>query len=182
MRMYQPTAGPRPPARTLAGACLLLGAIAACGDGPSTAEPRLTGGAPTLEELGSGVWNGIVARDAAALERLRLTEFEHNQLVWPEQSAAQEPSAAANLDFWWQNIQLRNRAALDDLFAVYGGATLALRDVECIGDPQAYESFTALTDCRLTLDGPTGPFRVEAFRYVVRMGGAHKVLRYYGDE
>lgn len=184
MLARQPTAGQQPPgrARACARALLFLGALAACANGTTTAGPRLTHGTPTLHALGSAVWSAIAGRDTAALERLRLTEYEHNELVWPEQPAAREPSAAASLDLWWENIQRRNRAAQADLLAAHGGSGLTLRAVECVGEPQYHETFTALTDCRLVLEGPTGPFRVEAFRYVIRMDGVHKVVRYYGDE
>lgn len=184
MHTHQPTAGHQPPgrARACARALLLLGALGGCADGTTTTGPRLTHGAPTLEALGSTVWRAIVARDTAALERHRLTEYEHNELVWPEQPAAREPSAAASLDFWWQNIQRRNRAALDDLLAAYDASGLTLRAVECVGEPRHYETFTALTECRLVVEGSTGPLHVEAFRYAIRMDGVHKVLRYYGDK
>lgn len=169
-----------------AGRLAVLFAVGAglfgCDGAPEAAAPRLEGGAPTLEALGAAVWAGLTAGDTAALEGLRLSEHEHNDLVWPEQPAAQEPSAAQSLDFWWENIQLRNRAALTELLRAHGGSELALEAVECPGEPRSYASFRALTDCRLVLTGPGGRRRLQAFRHVIVMDGRHKVVRYDDQE
>ena len=168
----------RPRLSRLAGTLLLLAPLAGCGAEPDR-EPRLTGGTETLDELGHAVWDAIVREDTAALDRLRLSQFEHNELVWPEQPAAREPSAATNLDLWWNNIQLRNAAAVRDLLREHGGSDRALAGVECAGETREYASFQALGGCRLLVRGPEGPETVEAFRYVIRMDGRHKVVRFY---
>ena len=173
----------RPASRLrLAGALLLLGTLAGgCAEEP-TGDPRFSGGTETLGDLGEAVWDALVRRDTATLEALRLTEREHNELVWPEQPAASEPTAAANLDLWWQNIQNRNRAAMDDLLRKHGGSDRQLRGVACIEDPRQFESYRALAGCRLLLETASGVQQVEAFRYVIEMDGVHKVLRYYEDQ
>ncbi|MBW3552355.1 MAG: hypothetical protein KY466_02530 [Gemmatimonadetes bacterium] len=170
---------PRPPRL---GALVLLGfLIGGCGK-DSAAAPRLTDGEPSIQALGAAVWNAVIARDTAALDRLRLSEYEHNELVWPEQPGSREPSAAANLDLWWNNIQVRNRAAVQDLLRKHAGSPSRVAGVECRGGVLEFATFEALTGCRLLLSGPEGPWAVEAFRHVLRMDGRHKVVRYYGDE
>ena len=173
--------------RTILALAVQVVALAAggCGDAAGTpaASPRLEDGAPELRELGSAVWRAITDADTATLRQLRLSEHEHNELVWPEQPAAREPSAAANLDLWWQNIRNRNRAALEDLLARYTGSALQYDGVECQGEPRQYPSYSALTDCVLLLKNDRDEVRrLQAFRYVIEMDGAYKVVRYYGDE
>lgn len=166
----------------LGGALVLVGTLAGgCAEEPAGA-PRLDGGTETLDELGAAVWDAIVRQDPAALNALRLTEYEHNELVWPEQPAASEPTAAANLELWWQNIQVRNRAGMEQLLRDYGGSDRALKGVACTDDPRRYATYQALAGCRLLLDAEGGVQQVEAFRYVIRMDGVHKVLRYYEGE
>lgn len=143
---------------------------------------RLEEGAATLDELGRAVWTAIVQQDTAALDRLRLSEFEHNELVWPEQDASR-PEAGFPLDQAWQNIQLRNRAARTDLVHAFGDSIDRLVDTRCEGQPRRYRTFLALTDCQLVLESAGGgQRRVQAFRYVIRMDGRHKVVRYYANE
>lgn len=164
-----------------AAVTLLAAALAAAGCRPEpAAEPRLTHGATSLEALGDSVWRAIVAGDAPTLTRMRVTEYEHNQLMWPEMPAS-APEANFPVEMAWQNIQTRNRAALADLGSAYGGSDLQLEETRCHGDPRAFGSFEALTGCVLHLTGPGGePHRLEAFRYVVVMDGRYKVVRYYG--
>lgn len=179
--MKQNASAPRRRAR-LAGAMVLLGTLAAACGGDPHGQPRLTGGTATLEELGDAVWTALVREDIAALDLLRLSELEHNELVWPEQTPAREASAAANLDHWWSNIQVRNRAAVMDLLRRHGGSDGTLEGVECVGETREYASFQALTDCRLLVRDAERREAVEAFRYVIRMDGRHKVVRYYEDQ
>ena len=157
-----------------------LSVAVSCADAPDP-EPRLDHGAPTVEALAQEVWAALVASDTATLDRLRLSEREHNELVWPEQPAAAQPAAAAQLDEWWANIERRNRASLGTLLDAFAGSSLDLAGGECRGEPRRYASYEALTGCVLLLDGPAGSREVEAFRYVIRMDGVHKVVRYYGE-
>lgn len=150
-----------------------------CGD-PDVS--RLENGAATLDELGRGVWTAIVQQDTAALDRLRLSEYEHNVLVWPEQDASR-PEAGFPLDQAWHNIQLRNRAARTGLVHAFRDSIDRLVDTRCDGQPRRYRTFLALTDCQLVLEtADGGERRVQAFRYVIRMDGRHKVVRYYANE
>ena len=160
----------------VASGCDTAGASAA-------ADPRLTGGANSLDSLGSRVWAAIAARDTAALEALRLSEHEHNEYVWPEQPAAASTSAGNALDYWWQNIEVRNQAAVSDLLEAHGGSVARLTDTRCEGEPRKYASYVALTECYLvTRDGAGNEREVRAFRYVVSMDGQYKAVRYYGRE
>lgn len=170
------------------GRHLLLGAlvaIAACGPadaGTADDTPGLQGGTATLEELGATIWSALIVEDTAVLESLRLTRAEHDELVWPEQPAAREPSASANLDLWWSNIETRNRAALADLGRTFRGSTARLAGTRCSGEPRQYSTYQALTDCQLTLELEDGSERrVQAFRYAILMDGRLKVVRYYSE-
>lgn len=177
----------RTTARSTLSRLLLLAVLvplAGCGpsDAGAAAAPRLAGGTATIEGLGEQVWGALVAGDTAGLEALRLTRREHDELVWPEQPAARQPSATANLGFWWDNIQTRNGAAVDDLIRSHRGSTARLVATRCAGEPRRYETFQALTDCHLVLeDGDGSARRVRAFRHVILMDGRHKLVRYYDE-
>ena len=148
-----------------------------CGDDSSVEGQRLSGSVSSLEELATEVLAGLASADTSRLEAVRLTEREHNELVWPELPAA---GSAFPVDIAWRNISLRNRAALAGLFAVYDGHDLEPRGIECRGDTRAFESFRVRTDCWVTLerDGERLPPQ-QIFKDVLVWDGEHKIFRYY---
>ena len=159
--------------------------VGGCDSGRASgaADPRLSGGPSSLDSLGSRVWAAIAARDTVVLETLRLSEHEHNEHVWPEQPAAANASANEALDYWWQNVEVRNEAAVADLLDAHGGSDARLVDTRCEGGPRGYASYRALTECYLLTKDRAGDEReVRAFRYVVEMDGEFKAVRYYGRE
>jgi hypothetical protein len=153
--------------------------LGSCGGGPSDGGPRLSGSASTLEELATTVLAGLAAADTSVLESVRLTEHEHNDLVWPELPAA-APDVDYPVDLAWTNISIRNEAALEDLGAVYGGHDLRLVDIECRGATQPFESFEVHTDCWVTFerDGVRiAPQQI--FKDVLDWDDQLKIFRYY---
>ncbi len=150
-----------------------------CVDASSGGGRRLPGSARSLAELATAVLAGLAAADTLRLESVRLTEAEHNEMVWP-QLPASAPEANYPVDLAWKNIRTRNRAALSDLFGVYENRKLQFIDAECRGPTEAFESFVVHTDCRVTLerDGePMPPQRI--FKDVLDWDGELKIFRYY---
>lgn len=161
-------------------AIVLGAALAAGGRGEATGSPpQLAGSVSSLDALGREALAGLSAADTTRLEALRLTEREHNELVWPELPAA-DPEAGFPVDIAWRNIQLRDARARTRLVARYAGRSLELERVECVGTERAFESFAVRTDCwaTFTADGE-GPFRRQLFKDVLVWGGQHKIFRYY---
>lgn len=159
---------------------LAVGVLSAGCDGPPGAEERLLpGSVDSLEEVGREVLAGLSARDTARLGRIRLTEREHNEAVWPELPAS-NPAAGFPLDVAWTNIQLRNEKALQRLLTRYGGRRLVLEEVACRGETREFESFQVRTDCgvRFRVNGDT-VVREQLFKHVLVWDGEHKIFRYY---
>jgi len=153
--------------------------LGSCGDGPSDRGPRLSGSAGTLEELATTVLAGLEAADTSLLQTVRLTEHEHNDLVWPELPAA-APEVNYPVDLAWTNISVRNEAALEDLDAVYGGRDLRLVDVECRGATQPFERFEVRTDCWVTFERDGARLEPQQlFKDVLDWDGRLKIFRYY---
>jgi hypothetical protein len=165
----------------LAAPLLWAAVLAGCETAAPT-PPRLSQGAGSLESLGDSVWQGLAHGDTAALSRMKVTEHEHNRVMWPEMPAS-NPEANFPVEVAWRNIRARDRAAMAHLLPTYAGSDARLRATRCAGEPRRYESYEALTDCHLMLETRDGEeLRVQAFRYVVRMDGRYKVVRYYGEE
>jgi hypothetical protein len=159
----------------------LLGATALAACRGSDARPPLAGGEATLEALARTIWAAAVRGDTAALERVRLTEREHNGTVWPELPAAR-PEVGFPVDLAWENIELRNRAERSRMLAALRDSELTLHGVECRGETRRFESFHVLTDCVIVLEGSGGILRtVQPVEDVLVIGGQHKIFRYYAD-
>lgn len=150
-----------------------------CAGAPSDRGRRLPGSAGSLAELATTVLVGLAAADTLGLEAVRLTEVEHNEMVWPELPAS-APEVNYPVDLAWKNIRTRNRAALSDLFGVYENRKLRFVDAECRGPSEAFESFVVHTDCWVTLERDGDPMPPQQiFKDVLDWDGELKIFRYY---
>jgi len=127
------------------------------------------------------VLEALAAGDTLALEALRLTEEEHNEVVWPELPASR---AEANfpVDLAWENITLRNRRDLTRILPWYRGRTARFREVECRGETQEFASFFVRTDCYIVFDtAAEGRLEAQVFKDVLVRNGGYKIFRYYEE-
>jgi len=138
------------------------------------------GSSASLDELARRVVTSLVEGDTAALARLRLTEQEHNVIVWPEMPASR-PEVGFPVDLAWTNIEQRSQRGLARTLPIFEGLALELAGVQCRGGTHTYASFHVLTDCwtRFGLGGREGAFEAQPFKDVLVRGGGHKVFRYY---
>lgn len=171
-------------------AALVFTVVAIASTGCSELEPaeasvdrslRFEGSAPTLELLGEAVLDGLARGDTLSLEGYRLTEREHNDVVWPELPAS-APEVNFPVDFAWQNIEGRNLRALRRVLPVYADRELTFRAVECRGRTQRFQTFEVLTDCWVSFDAEGEPYEAQLFKDVLSRGGGLKVFRYYDEE
>jgi hypothetical protein len=144
---------------------------------------RFPGSAPTLDALGGAVLAALTVGDRAALEGFRLTETEHNEVVWPELPAS-APELNYPVDYAWQNIENRNRRGVDRLLPLFGGREPGFRSVECRGPTETFDSFEVATDCWVVFGLASEPRLLEArlFKDVLVRGGGYKIFRYYDEE
>ncbi|MDT8340049.1 MAG: hypothetical protein RQ751_00935 [Longimicrobiales bacterium] len=162
-------------------ALLLLGG---CGDSGGTgpaAGPPFPGSASSLAGLGERVLAGLTAGDTLALDAVRLSEREHNEVIWPELPAAR-PEVNFPVDLAWQNIQLRNRRDLGRILPWYLGRTPDFRSVQCRGERQEFASFAVLTDCYIVFaTAAEGELEARVFKDVLVRNGGYKIFRYYDE-
>ena len=158
-------------------AAALLAAALACGG-----QQPFPGSAGSLDELGREVLDALARDDRDALASFRLTETEHNTVVWPELPAAQGPSPFP-IDLAWQNIQLRNGRAIPRAARIVRGAQpLEFESVLCAGEVAAFETFSVHTDCYTHFRSRGGRYRLQLFKDVLERGGGFKIFRYYDED
>jgi hypothetical protein len=133
--------------------------------------------------LGEQVLRALARADTSALEWVRLTEHEHNDVVWPELPAS-APEVNYPLDFAWGNIQMRNRRAIARIMPSFQSRDLGFQRVECRGETQQFETFHVYTDCFVVFTQGGSPELHEAqlFKDVLERGGGLKIFRYYDEE
>jgi hypothetical protein len=149
---------------------------------PSLTSLRLEGAVGSLQQLAFVALEGVATGDRARLEGVRLTEYQHNVLVWPELPASR-PEANYPVDWAWQNISVRNHRALGRLVARYEGHNLSLLGVECREDPELFASFRVLKDCWVTyLMDRERAGEEQFFKYVLDWNGQYKIFRYYDPD
>lgn len=195
--LYGGTGAPR---RTVFAAITALAVVAvtACSDDQSSdalafaevaeseaVDPslRFEGSVGTTHDLGVQVLAALAVEDRNLLQVVRLTEYEHNEVVWPELPAS-APEINFPVDYAWENIQNRNRRGLERLLPHFKGKDLSLQSVECRGERQDFETFHVETDCWLVYTSGTSPelWEVQAFKDVLVRGGGRKLFRYYDEE
>jgi hypothetical protein len=154
------------------------------GDAAETdASLRFEGAAPSIEVLGRQVLEAFTRRDSVALNGFRLTEYEHNEVVWPELPAS-APEVNFPTDYAWTNIENRNQRALARQFQIFADRRFGFQRVECRGATERFESFQVLTDCWVvfSVEDRPGLFEAQLFKDVLVRGGGLKVFRYYDEE
>jgi len=175
----------RPLAAVLLIACTGVGCTEGRAAGSDYGDPglRLDGAFDTLDDLGREVTRALTEGDRPGLEAVRLTEHEHNEVVWPELPAS-DPAVNFPVDFAWSNIEARNHAALGRLMPMFAGVPLGYRGVECRGEAEPFATFLVLTDCWVMFSrGDEGEvWQVQAFEDVLVRGRGYKIFRYYDKE
>jgi len=166
--------------KTITIAAALSVALGGCGRAADGAQAGLSGGAPSVEALGRTVVAALAAGDTAALQAMRTTEDEHNQVLWPHFPIGRQDTTQAGKGFAWENIQLRNGAAVGEWTASFRGRQVRFDGARCTGEVEEYGPFQILRDCSVTVtDVAQGrAFELRPFDRVVRMGGTHKLIRY----
>ena len=149
----------------------------------SSADLRLDNALPTLDALGERVLTGLVRQDTVALNTVRLTETEHNSIVWPELPAS-APEVNFPVDYAWTNIQNRNTRGVSRLLTYFVDRDLGFQKVECRGGLEMFETFAVKTDCFVvfTVDYRPSLWEAQLFKDVLVRGGGHKIFRYYDEE
>ena len=155
----------------------LLAAASGCGG-----KQPFPGSASDLDALGRDVLDAFVQHDRETLESLRLTDTEHNTVVWPELPAAQGPSPYP-VDLAWQNIELRNQRAIPRAVnTLHAAAPLEFAGVECVGETRPFDTFVVHTDCHTRFAARGRLYSIQLFKDVLERDGGFKIFRYYDEE
>ncbi|HSG47234.1 MAG TPA: hypothetical protein VLA43_05375, partial [Longimicrobiales bacterium] len=162
-------------------ALLLVGGCQGSQGTARAGEPPFPGASTSLNDLGGTVLAALTAGDTLALEAVRLTEQEHNEVIWPELPASR-PEVNFPVELAWENVALRNRRDLTRTLPWFRGRSAQFQAVECRGDTEEFASFFVLTDCYIVFDtAAEGRLEAQVFKDVVVRNGGYKIFRYYEE-
>lgn len=154
-----------------------LVAAAACrpAQDRDTSDAAFVGGVASLDELASTMLAAVSAGDTSAMHTLRLSEAEHNELLWPHLPASR-PEFNMSVAFAWGNLQ---RTSVRDAWRIVndvGGRDWTFVSLDCRKGRTSYGPATVHGDCWVTAaNGPdTQTFKV--FGSAVEWGGSFKAV------
>jgi hypothetical protein len=138
----------------------------------------LEGGASQLDELASAILAGLLARDAAALQAVRVTRAEFEVILWPEFPQSR-PYLKIPVHEVWGFQDARSHQGVKEALARFGGRELAFEGLRW-GRRLPYTNFTLYRDLVIEARDPrTGePVDVDVAPAVVERQGRFKVLVY----
>jgi hypothetical protein len=152
-------------------AAVALVAAAACGS--TDAGPRLEGGYRSMNSLVEHYLEAVEAGDTARMNAMRVTEYEHNELLWPSFPASR-PEFNMPIDFAWQNLDRHSRRDAARVAHDYAGEDLTLLNISCHEGVTEYETFRVHGNCWLMLE--EYPAEVKMLGSIVEMGGRFKLI------
>jgi hypothetical protein len=162
-------------------ALVALSLLVGCESPGGPDESPFPGAAASLDSLGELVLEALVRQDTLALSTMRLTEAEHNEVIWPELPASR-PEVDYPVDLAWQNIEVRNRRDLGRILPLFKGRALRYRSTECRRGVQPFVSFSVETDCWVVFEDEVGAvLESQIFKDVSVRNGGFKTFRYYGE-
>ena len=177
------TAGTKPAAAASSTPAEPTPASAPAGDEaktPTAEKPKrpLVNAKASEWDLCEEVLGALHAKDAKALQALRITESEYKTYLFPEFPATRA-GTDTNVDFHWDHLNIRSFRGIQDALDQFGGMDLELLDIITEGVDE-YPSYQLLNKVRLKVrrkpDGEEKVIRV--FGSIVELDGQYKLLAF----
>lgn len=111
------------------------------------------------------------------MHALRLSEYEHNNILWPEMPASR-PEFNMPIEFAWENLNLRSRRDANRVVSEYGDRHIEMERVDCKKGVTEYETLTVYGDCWIVGRDPKTGERNEfkLFGSIVEAEGRYKIV------
>jgi hypothetical protein len=144
----------------------------------------LTDGTPSIHALVARLLQALAARDAAAVERLRINRSEYLNIIVPgnvEPGRPPQRIPADTAQFYWEMLDTKSRYSQQDLLNRFGGRTLALKNIRYLNGIKPYAWFVAYGRARLTIEDESGREDEIATGSIAEVRGQFKFVSYTRD-
>ncbi|MBM4267485.1 MAG: hypothetical protein FJ144_12875 [Deltaproteobacteria bacterium] len=145
---------------------------------------RLSGGAPTLDELVGRFATALSENDRAALEALRVTQAEYRDLIVPGNVKPGEPPqivGAEASEYFFGVMNTKSAYYRDALLKSYAGKKLSIREVRFEKGVQQYAGHRAHKRLLLTVVDETGATHEIRTGSIVERDGVFKLMSFIRD-
>ncbi len=154
--------------------CLMfgLGGLVGCGE----QESRLTNTMESPEEVCQRTLDALASNDTLALQRLRLTQFEHDSLLVP-QMPAPAPGVERDMGMAWYLLEQNNIKGIRRALYDYGGKRFSLVRVRFTRPDKVFGPIVAHRGTEVTVRDSTGAeFVLPIFGSIVENNGRYKLV------
>lgn len=165
-------------AALLAASCGEGGAAGAPPGPEVTAVAPLHGAHATVPDLIAAVLDAASSGDVQALRRLRVSEAEHRDVLWPELDASR-PERNVPVGFAWSQLEQKSRRGERTLMEGLRGGSWRVESVT-FGEPvDAYRTFSLHGGTRVVARDARGRVaHIDLIGAVVERAGRYKLLNY----
>lgn len=140
--------------------------------------------APSIEALVERLLSALAVKDAAALERLRISEDEYFAIIVPGSVDPGQPPqrmARTAAQYWWDEMDGKSRYWGLHLLDEFGGRTLKVKKIAWGKGEKEYAWFTGYRQLRAVLEDQEGKEMALETGSVARVRGRFKFVSYVRD-
>ena len=166
-------------------------AAAAAGGGTSTSpagshtrEPRLVDAAPSVDVLLQRFLDALARRDAAAINRLRVSEQEYRTVVIPGGVESGQPPRTIDDDsskFYWDMLNTKSLYAEAAILKNHGGRRYRLKEVQFLKGQRSYAWYEVYRTASLKLEDDAGDIHELTLGSIANVDGQYKFIGMLGD-
>jgi len=145
---------------------------------------RVQGGRASVEELVSGFLAALAEKDRDALQRLRFSEAEYREVIYPGEVDVGKPfrkSTKQASDLAWGLLNTKSLYLQEHLLSTLGGRRYGVVDVRFAGGEKAYAGFRAFKQLRLTVQSDDGQEAEIRTGSIGEVDGQYKFISFIRD-
>jgi len=149
-----------------------------------TAESIVHGGASSVEELVSEFLTALAEKDRDALQRLRFSEAEYREVVYPGEVDVGKPfrkSTPEGTGLAWGMLNTKSQYYQDFLLSSYGGRRFGVVEMKFAQGEKAYAGFHAFKQLRLTVQSDDGQEAEIRTGSIGEVNGQYKFISFIRD-
>lgn len=145
---------------------------------------KLADASPSIDDLIARLMDALAKNDAAAVDRLRVTETEYRTFFLPGAGDPGQPARVyddGSSQFAWSKMNTNSTYALAGIMRDYGGHTFAVKEVKYLKGRKDYAWYTAYRTAGLTLEDESGKRGELVLGSIVEVDGQFKFMSLLGN-
>ena len=149
-----------------------------------TSESKIQGGKSSVQELIDEFLAALAAKDRDALHRLRFSEAEYREVIYPGSVDAGKPFKKVTQqgsDLAWGLLNAKSLYSEESLLSTRGGRHYRVVEVKFEEGEKAYAGYHAFKQLRLTVEGDDGQEDEIRTGSIGEVDGQYKFISFIRD-